>query len=74
MTKNKIGAFWKKVLPDGRTVYNGSIKDGEKTIRMNLWVNEKKTNPKQPDLNAILDTWIPKTKVAAIEAAKSETK
>jgi hypothetical protein len=74
MAKQKDGAFWKKILPDGRVVYNGSVTVDGKIIRLNLWENDKGENPKRPDLNAVIDTWVPKTKAAAVADAKSEAK
>jgi hypothetical protein len=69
--QNKVGAFWKKVLPDGRVVYNGSIKIDEKIVKLNLWENDKGDNPKRPDLNALLDLYEPKTKAAVVAAAQA---
>lgn len=57
----KVGAFWKKTLPDGRIVYGGHIVlEDDKKIRLNLWVNDKKGIEKRPDLMAYLDTFVPK--------------
>lgn len=58
----KCGSFWKKTLTDGRVVFTGSIKVEEKVIRLNLWENDKADNPKRPDLNAVIDTWVPPVK------------
>jgi hypothetical protein len=58
----KVGAFWKKELPDGRVVYNGHITHNGEKIKLNLWVGDKADNPKRPDLNAYLDTYVPKAK------------
>jgi hypothetical protein len=58
----KVGAFWKKVLPDGRIVYGGHVILDDKKIRLNLWVNDKKGIEKRPDLTAYLDTFVPKAK------------
>lgn len=56
----KVGAFWKKELADGRVVYNGHIVYNGEKIKLNLWVGDKGDNPKRPDLNAYLDTYVPK--------------
>ena len=56
----KVGAFWRKDLPDGRVVYNGHITHKGEKIKLNLWENDKGDNPKRPDLNAVLDTYVPK--------------
>ena len=56
----KVGAFWRKDLPDGRVVYNGHITHNGEKIKLNLWENDKGDNPKRPDLNAVLDTYVPK--------------
>lgn len=68
MPKQKIGAFWKKVLVDGRVVYGGHIvlADGNK-INVNLWVNDKQDNPKRPDLVAYLDTFVAPIKQAPLK-------
>lgn len=63
----KVGAFWKKELSDGRVVYNGHITHNGEKIKLNLWVGDKGDNPKRPDLNAYLDTYVPKPKDAAVE-------
>ena len=71
----KVGAFWKKELPDGRVVYNGHIIHNGEKIKLNLWVNDKGDNPKRPDLNALLDTYVPKAKDAeerALDEAAAE--
>ena len=63
MTENtKVGAFWKKILPDGKVVFNGAVTLNGVTTKLNLWENDKGDNPKRPDLNAVLDLYVPKTK------------
>jgi len=58
--KKKVGAFWKKVLADGRVLYGGHIEHNGEKIRLTLWVNDKKGIEKRPDLTAYLDTFEPK--------------
>ena len=58
MPKTKLGAFWKKVLQDGRTVYSGHVIIGGTKTPMNLWQNDDKKNPKGPDLTAVLNDYI----------------
>lgn len=64
----KVGAFWKKELPDGRVVYNGHVTINGEKVKLNLWQNDKGDNPKRPDLNAVLDTYEPKPKDGADRA------
>jgi hypothetical protein len=69
----KVGAFWKKELADGRVVYNGHITHNGEKIKLNLWVGDKGDNPKRPDLNAYLDTYVPKAKDAEEKALDEAT-
>ena len=57
--KEKVGAFWKKVLGDGRVLYGGHINYKGEKIKLTLWVNDKKGIEKRPDLTAYLDTFTP---------------
>lgn len=64
-TKKKIGALWTKELRDGKKILTGSVELNGEKVKVAVFRNSYKTEPKQPDYIVYLDDYKPKDKPAA---------
>ena len=58
MAKESIGALWRKQTQKGE-VLSGVITVGGQQVRIAVWQNSYKKEPKQPDLRIFVDDYEP---------------
>ena len=66
----KLGALWVRELASGMVIYSGSVTIDGKITKITLFPNDKGDNPKRPDFNIVLDTYVPKPRVEQPEPAE----